>query len=465
MSLTPQRARDELWRRGNLRWMLRDYQREILSLLDHPTAIVVSGHCSVRIGKTYAACVAAVEMGLKKRNASIKFAYPTLKQAKQVVLPAMRLVLEKCPPDLRPSLNLADMTWRFPTTGAVITLAGCDTEDACDGLRGDKVDLAVVDEAGFIRYLDYLIDSVLKPRTMTTGGKILVISSSPISPNHPYRGLHEAADLVGAARRYTLDVLRPIMGDAVVDKYIEESGGRQSTKVRREYFCEFVTELEKAILPEWVDAEPTAVREFERPEYFNAYVAGDTGFNDLSVALFGFYDFARARICIEDEVVCERESSMVYADRCKEKEASLGWPSGCKVTRIADAPLQVLADMWTHNGYSFGAPMKDDAEAALAALRMAIGKGEIEVHPRCKNLIAHLRNGTWNASRTSYERMEGFGHFDLIDALKYFVRHVNRQANPYPILAAGVSVHTHMIRGETRRSTNSKRRLAAAWGR
>lgn len=445
MTLSRKDAIAELWRRGNVRWILRDYQRDILSLLDHPSAIVVSGHCSVRIGKTYDAVLAAIEMGFRKKNASIKFAYPTLKQAKQVVVPAMRDVLETCPHDLRPVINRADMTWTFPSTGAVITLAGCDTEESCDGLRGDKVDLAVVDEAGFIDHLDYLIDSVLKPRTITTGGKILLISSSPVQPSHPYRRFHEQAEIVGAARRYTIDVLRPYVGDAIVDKYIAESGGRTSTKVRREYFCEFVTELDKAVIPEWVDAEATSVREPKRPSHFNAYVAGDTGFNDLSAAIFGYYDFERAKICIEDEVVCERESSMVYADRCKETEHRQAWPPNAHVTRIADAPLQVLADMYHHNGVTFGPPAKDDAEASLNALRVAIAKGQIEIHPRCKTLIAHLRNAIWNTGRTSYERMPGFGHFDLLDCLKYLVRHVNRQENPFPRHPEGVSAETHFL--------------------
>lgn len=448
MSLSRKDAIAELWRRGRLRWMLRDYQQDILSLLDHPTAIVVSGHCSVRIGKTFDAVVAALEMGFQQRHASIKFAYPTLKQAKQVVLPAMRDVLETCPADLRPVLNRADMTWTFPKTGSVITLAGCDTEEACDGLRGDKVDLAVVDEAGFIDHLEYLVDSVLKPRTITTRGKILLISSSPMQPSHPYRAFHEQAEIAGAAKRYTIDVLRPYVGDHVVDKYIDESGGRTSTKVRREYFCEFVTELDKAVIPEWVDAEAHSVREPVRPSHFNAYVAGDTGFNDLSAAVFAFYDFERGKICIEDEVVCERTSSMVYADKCKETEARLAWRHE-RVSRVADAPLQVLADMYQHNGYIFGPPAKDDSDAALNALRVAIGKGEIEIHPRCKNTIAHLRNAVWNASRTSYERMPGFGHFDFIDCLKYLVRHVNRQENPHPRLAEGVTAETHWIMPST----------------
>ena len=43
-----------------------------------------------------------------------------------------------------------------------------------------------------------------------------------------------------------------------------------------------------------------------------------------------------------------------------------------------------------------------------------------------------MKNATWNKSRKSYERSPDAGHYDAIDALKYLVRNIQQNKNPYP---------------------------------
>ena len=57
---------------------------------------------------------------------------------------------------------------------------------------------------------------------------------------------------------------------------------------------------------------------------------------------------------------------------------------------------------------------------------------EIIINTRCKNLIRHLKNGIWNKKKTSYARSPDNGHYDGIDALKYLVRNIVLNKNPYP---------------------------------
>jgi hypothetical protein len=61
-----------------------------------------------------------------------------------------------------------------------------------------------------------------------------------------------------------------------------------------------------------------------------------------------------------------------------------------------------------------------------------IAEERIIINPRCKQLIFHLKNATWNKNKTEYERSLDGGHYDLIDALAYLVRNIAYTRNPYP---------------------------------
>jgi hypothetical protein len=115
---------------------------------------------------------------------------------------------------------------------------------------------------------------------------------------------------------------------------------------------------------------------------------------------------------------------------------------------VADAPSQLRADM-AHStlgsGIEFGGAAKQDADASLAQLRSEVGRRRIVINPRCTTLVSHLRYGTWNAARTGFDRSEGYGHWDAIDALKYLNRSVARRRNPVPVHpmgARGDSTHS-----------------------
>jgi hypothetical protein len=60
---------------------------------------------------------------------------------------------------------------------------------------------------------------------------------------------------------------------------------------------------------------------------------------------------------------------------------------------------------------------------------------EIEISPRCVHLIRQMKNAIWNNKATDFARAGSKspdGHFDLVAALKYLCRGVNRHHNPYP---------------------------------
>jgi hypothetical protein len=77
---------------------------------------------------------------------------------------------------------------------------------------------------------------------------------------------------------------------------------------------------------------------------------------------------------------------------------------------------------------------KDDNEAAINKLRVLLNNEQIIIHPRCTTLIRHLKNVKWRSltNKNVFARSPDDGHYDAVEALKYLIRHVNFNKNPYP---------------------------------
>ena len=68
-------------------------------------------------------------------------------------------------------------------------------------------------------------------------------------------------------------------------------------------------------------------------------------------------------------------------------------------------------------------------------VRILVKEKRLRIHPRCKQLIRELQEGIWDTTRKKFARVElgeKRSHYDLIAALMYFVRAVNKYDNPYP---------------------------------
>ena len=89
-----------------------------------------------------------------------------------------------------------------------------------------------------------------------------------------------------------------------------------------------------------------------------------------------------------------------------------------------------IADLATHGLY-FSPTAKDDKENQVNRVREWVQSGKLFVNPRCQKLLFQLRNTVWNEKRDDFVRTKE-GHGDLLDALIYLCRNVDRQHNPYP---------------------------------
>lgn len=199
--------------------------------------------------------------------------------------------------------------------------------------------------------------------------------------------------------------------------------------------CQFITDEDSAVIPEASEENmEIIVKEHKRPSFFDCYVSMDIGFKDLTVVLLGYYDFRAGTTVIEDEIVIKGKevTTSKLAALITEKEQFL-WGFKKPYLRVADNNNLILLNELSSD---FSLPIiptaKDNKEAAINNVRIAVADHRMRINPRCKTLIFHLKNATWNKNRTSYERTPDGGHSDGLDALIYLMRNIQVSKNPYP---------------------------------
>jgi hypothetical protein len=273
----------------------------------------------------------------------------------------------------------------------------------------------------------------------------------------------------------------PLLSRFEKDEFIAAMGGRGHPDCEREYFNVIAVNPASRVVPEF--DESRHVQDWPRPRHAHCYTSADPGTRDLFGLLWGYWDFGRAALYIEQDwaepnaltrdvaaVIRRTEQELWGApdpagdarDRFTLREAkravagatdvelvdrwhpqtgappgTLTWFDGKFLRanpyqRVSDIDLRLCADLQSEYGLAFQAIRKDSLEAMLASFRDALSLGKIVIHPRCVKLVAHLKAARWNKNRTDYERTTAHGHYDLLAAAVYLWRLVdgNRHMNP-----------------------------------
>jgi hypothetical protein len=317
----------------------------------------------------------------------------------------------------------------FPN-GSVIRVVGCEDRKKANRLRGPFAHLCIVDEAAFVDVLAYVVRSVLAPQLLTTGGRMLITSTPPDSPAHPFLDYVASATARGLYyHRTAYDA--PHLTDERIARFCDEAGGEDSIDWLREGLARLVVDKLRAIVPEFSTFEAELVGEIERPEYFDPYVVADFGMADLSVVLFAYWHFTLGKIVVEDELVFENTGGTKIGWAIREHEPKL-WPGLSVFMRVIDADVMVLRDIADEVHLPASPPKKDNLEAQVGALRSVCHRRGLLYHPRCATAIAHMRHGIWNTGRSAFARTGETGHADGVAASMYLVRSVVKQRSPYP---------------------------------
>lgn len=347
--------------------------------------------------------------------------------------------MDDMPEELKPKWIESKKKYRFKN-GAEIQLIGLDKNPNAG--RGNYCDLYVFEEAGFIKNLSYIYSSIVVPMTMyRVGARVLMISTPPKTPDHDFKDFCIKAKHEGAY--IELDIYKnPMVTPEMIEEYKAEC--LTETDWIREYLCRFATDLNSAIIPESEHLIVGIKRDTENYRYYHKYVAMDLGVRDLTACLFAYYDFKRAKLCIEREFVMSGPSmtTIKLRDAINEIEEPL-WTFENERTRalerqepyrrIADNnnPL-LLQDLGSLHGLYFLPTTKEELHAMVNQVRIWISDGRIEVDESCKYLIDSVRYGIWNEQRKEFARSKTLGHYDALAALIYLVRSIDEITNPIP---------------------------------
>lgn len=480
---------DATWRQGQLSFLLTPSQQDTLKKIQRwekrAQGRLYAIDISRRWGKSVLCATYAMEKALQAPRMRIVYCAPTYEQVKKIVLPLFAFLFLSCPPNLRATWVKSEGYYEFPN-GSKIELIGLDKHP--DGARGTYVDYVVLDEAAFYDNLEYLIVSVINPQMLgRPHARILGASTPPRTPSHYWSTtVIPTAILEGAHDRKTLDDADQYSEEEIEEFYAAMPGGRGGVAARREYGAEHLPDAALAIVPEFSEHEKDIVIEVPAPEWRDCYVSLDPGYHDLSAALFGYWWWQEQALVIEDEIAAPRLNSRQIAESIKAKEATL-WKNVRRrghdfetrpqpFLRVSDNDPRLLADMLTDHHLQFIPTKKDNLTQQVDQVRVAIQNHKILIHPRCKKLCSHLRNGIWKKAGTEFAREDGFGHFDTIAALVYLWRNVHKRRNPIPKMESYVCVdlpskaaNDNAMRPDSRWARDSKRwgqdAQAARWRR
>lgn len=437
-------AQHELIRRGLLQFMMHPGQLEMYNIYKNaPDNAIMTWLLARQSGKSFGMAIIASIACQEKPNVIVKLLTDTKLHCKTIFEPIFREIFDKFPKDLEPEYIPSQYVYIFKN-GSQIQLAGSDGNSA-ERLRGQKSDLVLVDEAGFCSNLEYNVMSILLPTTTHTGGKIILASTPPEDPAHEFLQFIERAEKDNLLTKKTV-YDNPLLTSNQIENIISKfSGGANNTQFRREYLCEIVKDEQMSVLPE-VDDELLAqiVKEVEVPPFMNRYVAMDIGFKDLTVVLFGYYDFRNDVIVIQDEIVKNGKQIHLstFTQELMQKEAEL-WTNpltnelfkpDLRVSDINPFVIQEIS-IASDGELSFSTASKDNKLANLNKLRVMLAGKRILIDPKCQTLIRHLKNCRWKdkSSKEEFARSPDDGHYDAVDALLYFSRAVNYKKNPYPV--------------------------------
>jgi len=436
-------AKRELIRRGMLQFMFHSNQLEMYNIYKNsPDNSIMTWLLARQSGKSFALALIGVMECQSRNNVIVKLLTDTKLHAKTIFEPIFRQIFEDFPEDLKPEYIPSQYIYIFKN-GSQIQLAGSDGNSA-ERLRGQKSDLVLVDEAGFCNNLDYNVMSILLPTTTHTGGKIILASTPPEDPAHEFHHFIERAEkdnLLTIKTVYDNPLLTSEQINNIISKF---SGGANNSQFRREYMCEIIKDEEMSVLPE-VDDDLLAkiVKTWDEPPYKNRYVSMDIGFKDLTVVLYGYYDFRNDVIVIQDEIVRNGKQIHlpVFTKELAKKEEEL-WTNPLTNEmfrpdmRVSDVNPFVLQEISVHSDgeINFALASKDNKLAHLNKLRVMLAGEKIIINPKCTTLIRHIKNARWKekGNKDDFARSPDDGHYDAVDALLYFMRAVNYNKNPYP---------------------------------
>ena len=157
------------------------HQRSVMESVAKRKLVV----CSRRAGKTTLSLAHIYKTMINKPGCKCAYLALTYKSAKRIAWTELKKYLHGIVPV--DAFSESDLSVTFPN-GSTLFLAGADNVRSVEGLRGISLDLAVVDECASYAKLEYLVQDIIQPTLIDTGGELLLIGT----PGPPYGYFYEA---------------------------------------------------------------------------------------------------------------------------------------------------------------------------------------------------------------------------------------------------------------------------------
>lgn len=429
-----------MWRLGYVAsWYLRRSQLDLYDLILRERFPFIQA--ARRFGKTTSILAFCFEQLRLHPGWIARWCFPFKNQAREVLLAESSKMQQDCPDNLKFTYQVVDSVFSHHN-GSKLYIRGVN-EDRGESARGAAANIIIADEYGFWNEPKYIIQSVLFPQLENQEGRWLIKASTP-PPNlgHLYYAEREVAKRKERFISKTIYDNEALSAEEL-QEIIDECGGIDSVAFKRERLCLDVGDPDLLVVPEFSD-ENVVDDDYPRPDYPTFYVGGDSGADDNTAVLFGWYDFRKNEVVIDQELVVNGKTTKEVVDLSKAIESQL-WGEAKPKKRVYDAQKQLIYDIFVDHKWAVMMPQKDDKTAAIHDLRVEIGDRRIKIKRRCTNLINQLRVGLWkDEKKLDFERTEGLGHLDAVAALVYLNRSIDRNFNPIPP-NLGLRKETHFI--------------------
>lgn len=412
--------------------------------------------CARQFGKSVLGTILATEDCLRNPNVVVMIIGPTIKQTRAIVRPRMKLIMRDCPDGLIRYIKSEDI-WYF-ANGSELVLGGFDTGSSSQrGKTLYRIYIEEIVDSDPDQYDDFLRSDLGPALTHSKHAQICFLTTLPKIPDHPFcLSTLPEAEAGGAYFKFTIDDNKKLSQEQY-DQCVKLCGGKHTIDFRREYMCEQVRDSSIVLAPEF--NEEIHVKDFQIPEHIHYWLAGDVGgIRDKSVFHLCGYDFVRAKMLFIDERSFDPDTGsgvMVEAAREMEGDRKI-------LGRYVDAFGQLQVDFMHQHQWPCTLPRKDELEATVNQVRVALARGDVEVHPRCTLLIRTLRSGTFNKHKTDLERTSVLGHMDAFMSMAYGIRHAVK-SNPFP-LYKGANPATHYIDRSSPELTQSAKTIKNIFG-
>lgn len=432
---TVEQVKAELWHRARLGFLLHSGQKVIEDKFATSQGQLFVCNIARQFGKSYWAVKKCIELAMTKPKARIKYGTAFHTDLVEFILPTFDIVLESCPKAVKPVYKVQGSKWVFKN-GSEIKLVGCDKSP--NSLRGNVIDMIVIDECGFVDNLDYIYKSIIVPATLHRPNcKIIFISTPPSTPAHSFVDYVQKAEVEGGYVKLTI-YDNPLITQADIDRMSKELGGVDSTAFRRECLCEFILDDDLALVKDWNEKYIGIPTKDERWPFHHRYVGMDLGRKDHTALIFGYYDFKQATLFIEDEHTMKGSTwtTITLKDELLKKEQEL-WGEIKPFRRISDNNNpHLIMDLNSLHDVHFMETNKESLEAMINEVRIMVGNGQIVINPKCTMLLGCLKFGIWDSKRKEFARNKIYGHYDHLAALIYLVRNLAKHSNPVPSVIA-----------------------------